>query len=433
MKKRLRVVLWLASSAALSIILFQSYWVWQGYLTSERNFQQTTKNAVMNSIIAYDLRRLSTVKSKSDAQGDALRQFGPARFKPQAGNFELMLPNSSNRKLGAVVRLIPETTFAPGDTAFIGSTLRTELAKNNIALPFKLYLTDRTPLPPAAAISVVTPNGNKGNIAVIFTGTGKFLFKQNILPGLLSLLLVLLSAGSLWYMAISIRKQMLLNNLKNDFISNITHELRTPVAILKSTNEALLHFGEINNVEKTARYLGINADILDKLDTNIDRLLGIADDETSSIKLRYEPVNIDELVKDIIARFTSDAHITYEPNKNATRLITDSFAIDTLLSNLIDNAIKYNQRYPEINITLTQKTNHWQLQVKDNGIGIRKEFIPLIFDKFYRVSTGELHEVKGYGLGLSYVKQLVTAMKGSVSVKSTPGNGTEFTLQFPLT
>jgi two-component system phosphate regulon sensor histidine kinase PhoR len=257
---------------------------------------------------------------------------------------------------------------------------------------------------------------------------------QNILPAVVSLILILLSGGSLIYMGLIISRQMQLDGLKNDFINNITHELRTPIAILRSSSESLLTFGDLKDTEKTIRHLNINLDILDKLDKNVDRILDISRYEHGIKSVNYELIHIDQLIESIISRFQIREELTirYVSELTIKLISTDAYIIDTVISNLVDNAIKYAELPPEITIvTSSLSGNGWQIQIIDNGIGISDNNIPYIFDKFYRVGSGNLHNVKGYGLGLSYVKQLVTSLNGSISVKSKLGTGTEFTIKFP--
>ena len=221
--------------------------------------------------------------------------------------------------------------------------------------------------------------------------------------------------------------------MKNDFFNNITHELRTPISILKTANDALYRYGQAADPEKTRRYLKINAEILEKLDHNVDRILEITQYEQGTRLAKEEPVNLDKLIGEVIARFSGSEAVSvqyaYELNKEI--VVTDKYVVDTVLSNLLDNSIKYADKAVMIEIAVTPLSKGWQIEVKDNGNGIPDMHLPYIFDKFYRVQDGDLHTVKGYGLGLSYVKQLVTAVKGEISVKSKEGAGAIFTIKFP--
>jgi two-component system phosphate regulon sensor histidine kinase PhoR len=144
-------------------------------------------------------------------------------------------------------------------------------------------------------------------------------------------------------------------------------------------------------------------------------------------------INIDSLINNIIGRFNIRDGVIIHYQSNLTRKLinADAYIIDTVISNLIDNAIKYSDQPANIQIITTTLYNVWQIQVIDNGIGISDNDIPYIFDKFYRVNSGNLHDVKGYGLGLSYVKLLINTLNGSISAKSKLGSGTEFMIELP--
>lgn len=260
-----------------------------------------------------------------------------------------------------------------------------------------------------------------------------WLFRHNLLPALVSFLLILLTGGSLWYISVIIRRQLKLDRLKNEFISNITHELRTPLTILRSSNEAIAMFNVASDPEKLARYTGINSAVLLKLETEVERIMDISLIETNLYREDIKQINLHQLLSEIIQRFNIDeiGKIKLINEYPSILIFTDPYKIDTILSNLLDNALKYSGSDVSVLIEIFFAKNTWELKVTDTGKGISNEDLPLIFDKFYRVNTGDLHDIKGYGLGLSHVKGLVKSLKGKIDVKSKVGHGTIFTLKFP--
>jgi len=311
---------------------------------------------------------------------------------------------------------------------------KSELKRNNIDLPFNLLLLkNQQSLPTDKIAAYLNYSKSSPIIEAIFVNINQILLVQNIVPAIISLILILLSAGSLCYMWIIIRRQMQLDHIKNDFISNITHELRTPISILKSTHEALFRYGGIAEPEKAERYLTINIEILDKLDHNVDRILDITRYESGDKPARPEWVAINKLISVVIERFSQAGNHPIEllNPSNLQEVFTDSYVIDSIISNLIDNAIKYGGENVMVSITINPSEKGWQLIIRDNGKGIDQQYLPFIFDKFYRVPSGNLHEVKGYGLGLSYVKQLANSLNGVLHVSSKINSGTIFTIQFP--
>jgi signal transduction histidine kinase len=331
-----------------------------------------------------------------------------------------------------VTRLIAQQENKPLKLNVLSKIFKNELAKNRIELPFKLViLKNQTHINDKIVASFYI--ADKKITVEALLNANKLLIFKNIMPAFVSLILILLSAGSLYYMWLIIKKQMQLDHIKNDFINNITHELRTPISILKTTNEALYQFGGASNPEKTTRYLQINDAIINKLDQNVDRILEITQYEKGIKSAELAPVNLENLITEILDRFilNENIQIKYKFNLNAKRVVIDKYMIETIISNLIDNSIKYTNKNPEINITVINYNDSWQIQISDNGKGISPEHLPFIFDKFYRVPAGDLHDVKGYGIGLSYVKQLVNTLKGSIEVKSKINEGTIFTIRFP--
>ncbi len=184
---------------------------------------------------------------------------------------------------------------------------------------------------------------------------------------------------------------------------------------------------------KTARYLKINQGIIEKLEQNADRVLEITQFESGVRLAKKDTVNIDALIRGIVERFTviDKVAITLINDAGLTDVQSDGYVIDTVITNLVDNAIKYAGGKVNIAIQIAASTDGWQLTVGDDGSGIAQRYLPFIFDKFYRVPSGDLHDVKGYGLGLSYVQQLVASLGGKIEVRSELKAGTTFIIKFP--
>ena len=226
---------------------------------------------------------------------------------------------------------------------------------------------------------------------------------------------------------------MMLDTMKSDFINNITHELRTPLTILKSSNEALANFGAADDQESLSKYLKINASVLDVLDADIERILEFSRSGDEKQIPVYENIMLLDAVKQVVRRFGMTDNLNIQIGIDTSfEIMTDPYMLGIILVNLVDNAIKYSPAKARIEITAEKFPKSWKLTVRDYGHGIPGPELPYIFDKFYRVSTGDVHEVKGYGIGLSYVRQLVNAMKGTIRVYSEVGSGTTFKLTFEV-
>jgi signal transduction histidine kinase len=254
---------------------------------------------------------------------------------------------------------------------------------------------------------------------------------------ILSVLLVVLTFACFMYVVRVILQQKKLADLKDDFINNMTHELKTPIATITVAIEGLQKFNALNDAEKTQRYLQTSRSELNRLNDLVTKVLNIATFENKDVEMLKVPVNVDEVINEVIATEKAKAiktvNISYL-NKGTINLIyADKLHFRNIISNLLDNAIKYSGDVVDILVTSYQDGNMLCIAVKDNGIGIAPANINQVFDKFYRVPTGNVHNVKGTGLGLSYVKYIAQAHGGSVQVKSEINAGTEFIVCLPLT
>lgn len=233
-----------------------------------------------------------------------------------------------------------------------------------------------------------------------------------------------------------ILKQKRLSDIKNDFINNMTHELKTPISTIGLSSEMLMK-GSVSNAEDVIRYAGVIYKENKRLQNQVERVLNIAKMDKEQVELKFEPFDIHELIEEARDTFefnqmTHGGHIYLELNATNSKINGDAVHIGNVIYNLIDNAVKYSNEQPEVHVRTLNDKKHLIFEVTDNGIGIKKEDQKMIFDKFFRVSTGNLHNVKGFGLGLYYVKLVVDAHNGTIEVKSTFGKGTTFRILLPL-
>ncbi|MBL7902352.1 MAG: HAMP domain-containing histidine kinase [Bacteroidia bacterium] len=252
---------------------------------------------------------------------------------------------------------------------------------------------------------------------------------------LLSLFFTFIIVAVFYYSISLLLKQKKLGEIKNDFINNMTHELKTPLATLSLATDALANPLVRNTPEKFDEYTRILKEESSKLNTHVEKVLQIALMDKGELQLNKKETDLIALVDDCVRSFSlviqnSGASITKQFNVKSLSFLCDPFHFSNALSNLIDNALKYSEGIPHVLIRIEQKANSLELSVSDEGIGIPPEKLSKVFDKFYRVQGGNLHDVKGFGLGLSYVKSIVEAHGGRISVKSEKGKGSEFTLQF---
>jgi len=235
----------------------------------------------------------------------------------------------------------------------------------------------------------------------------------------------------------SLEKQWRLTELKNDFISNVTHELKTPITTVGVALEALSNFNALQNPQRTEEYLNISKHELQRLSILVDKVLKMSLFEKKEPELKLETFNMQNLVQGVLRsmklqfeKFSANVSIDFEGSNFFIK--GDKIHLTNVVYNLIDNALKYSKGNPEIKLLLKQKNNQLQLIVQDEGIGIAQDLKNKIFEKFFRVPQGNQHDVKGYGLGLSYVAGVIKQHHGNIEVDSQINQGTAFTISIPV-
>ena len=249
--------------------------------------------------------------------------------------------------------------------------------------------------------------------------------------GIIITVFLLMVAFSLafWYLFRTVSRLRTIEEMKDDFVSNMTHELKTPIAIAYSANDALLNYDTTNDPDKKTKYLTIANKQLKRLGELVENILAMSMERRKTMKLKPEEIQLREFVEEIAAaqRMRGDKAITINVNiPENTTIEADRAHLANILNNLIDNAIKYSGDSVEITIT----GDSHDLSVRDNGIGIPSKSIPYLFNKFYRVPHGNRQDVRGYGIGLYYVKSILDKMGWDIEAKSTEGEGSVFTIKF---
>lgn len=231
--------------------------------------------------------------------------------------------------------------------------------------------------------------------------------------------------------------QKKISEMKNDFINNMTHEFKTPIATISLASDAILMPNILNNPDKVRHFILKIKEENKRMNGQVEKVLQMALIERDKLKLKITSVNINEIVEQAI----SNVQLRVEKREGSANCLLDATNaviegdlthISSMINNLLDNADKYSPEQPDIKIRTRNVANGVEIQVSDKGAGMSKEALKHIFERFYRVHTGNLHNVKGFGLGLAYVKAMITAHHGTISVQSELGKGTTFTLFFPF-
>ncbi len=234
-----------------------------------------------------------------------------------------------------------------------------------------------------------------------------------------------------------ILRQKKLAAIKNDFINNMTHEFKTPIATIAIANESINDPRVYQSPEKMKFYTGIIRDENNRMLRQVETVLQMAQLDKGELNFNMEEVKLDDLIESAIASMQltieqRGGHIGYNCNTSEIMVKADPNHLTNVIINLLDNAIKYSPVNPDISVDIYSQSHKIYVSISDKGIGMTREVQQRIFDTFFRASGGNIHDVKGFGLGLSYVKAIIEKHHGEVLVKSEPGKGSTFTLILPL-
>ena len=273
-------------------------------------------------------------------------------------------------------------------------------------------------------------------IYVYFPEMHKYIIQSYtmLIPSLvLSLILILCCAFTIFI----IFRQKRLSKIKNDFINNMTHEFKTPISTISLASQMLRDTSVTTTPESMNQMAKIINDESRRLSYQVEKVLQMAIFNEGRLKLKLKPVNLHQIIENLMPNFTMKIEDkkgnTYQHlDAKEDLVMVDEIHIGNLISNLMDNAIKYSKDAPEISISTRNKNKGIVMTITDNGIGISSEDQKMIFERFFRVHTGNVHNVKGFGLGLSYVKRIVDAHGGQVTVNSSLGKGTKFEVYLPF-
>jgi two-component system phosphate regulon sensor histidine kinase PhoR len=274
-------------------------------------------------------------------------------------------------------------------------------------------------------------------LIVHFPNQERDVFKSMLGSLILSLIVILILLFSFYFILASNLRQKKLSQIKNDFISNMTHEFKTPISTIALASEMLSDSSISQTPDKQTRFLKMIRDENKRLSVLVESILQTSILDKGEFKLKLSELDVHEIINTAISNtqlLIAQKQGSIKTHLKAEKHIfnADRVHLTNIIFNLIDNAIKYTREIPEINITTYNTPEGIMIEVKDNGIGISKENQRKIFDKFYRVPTGNVHNVKGFGLGLSYVLAVIVKHGGTISVDSELGKGSTFKLHLPF-
>lgn len=497
--QQMKKIQWLAilmGVAILGITGFQLYWLKQNYAREKNTLGIKTETAFRETVMRLQASKLKLGGMHWDEKtgGPAVKVFmsdddekNKVRVAPRQeiissvniirdklrDSMELILKDSTGKKDGKkmVISMTNSTVDVHGDSTMIkrhlprppgdadvifnllygvdslqdslriveiDSAFARRLQEEKINIPFSVIRKDSVTQGGDHARNKVIVGFARPVVYEMKLGNSfPYLLRQITQPILFSILLLGITLLSFVLLYKNLLKQQRLAELKNEFISNITHELKTPIATVGVAIEALKNFNAMDNPQRTREYLDISGNELQRLSLLVDKVLKLSMFEKKEIELKYEPVNLYDLVQEVTAslklqleKYRATVTVTQEGGAN---LQGDRLHLVSVIFNLLDNALKYGKENPEILVQIKGDENHVELRFTDNGIGIPAAYRDKIFEKFFRIPHGDTHNARGYGLGLSYAAQVIKKHHGTIRVESEEGQGTAFIITLPKT
>lgn len=472
--KRIRWVVSIAAFALLGTILLQGYWIhhaWQIHLNNQHHrLMEVAKHSAQQ--IASDhskrRRRRSTAVFISNVQSSQDTHFDPSISSSISSHsnqvHEVIVINGDTIKNSQLHNQHPTTktqsvtysrhSFSGNDSTLLefiqalplDSILSEEMASEqlNIAYQYEIVSTDSNPN--------VTANSHDFNRVTvpIFRGqerTHPLLLKieQNNGQRRLPPWFILMVIGSIicsstmiwafWFVVNGLLKQKKIHQIKTDFINNITHEFKTPISTIQLAAVSLKHEQVQSSNEQIDYYANVIHAEGKKLNGQVEKVLQTAQMESNQLQLQFALVDLNEIILNAIEQFhliiDQKGGTIHYSSTNPVRVMGNKEHLGTALNNLIDNAIKYARKKPEIHIRLKETQSSFLIEVADNGIGMSPAEQKRLFTLFYRAENGDVHSTKGFGLGLHYVQYIIQQHKGKVAVESTVGKGATFSIELP--
>lgn len=460
----------------LLLVLFQAYWLRKTYRDEFFSLRRELGLVLRETAIRRQFQQLST-----DSNWSATFRFDSVKVSGDKAQTTIVLADSAVRTKDVKLEVVnmsadtaairrPQRVFSfdsdrrgvrndntkelvivtplPGDAkewALLATNYKKALEENDLQIDFKLSKMSRE-----AILAYNNGDSTRMNFGMRRGGSGLnmvmvearfenpfwLLLPKMGWPLFFSFVMLGITISAFLFLYRSLKAQHKLAILKNDFISNITHELKTPIATVGVAIEALRNFNAIKDPERTKEYLDISANELQRLGLLVDKVLRLSMFEEDKMEMRKEQVDLKKVASEVLGSMKlqlekAGAQIVLDAPNDMYLVQADRMHMLSVVYNLLDNAIKYSTENPVIKLTLSNNHQSIKLSVSDNGMGIPEEFRHKVFDKFFRVPHGNTHDIKGYGLGLSYVSEVVKKHGGTIEVETVSPTGSAFVITLP--
>lgn len=418
-KKRIKYIVGISTFALIGVVSLQISWILQAISLREAQFDHRVSLALFKTMDRLSEDNKFCADMKSQMNTNAIMAFDFELDQEKEEKIERYL-----RKYLEYYQVDQEFKFdiVRYDKGFTQEELQV-LSNSFVNTPHKCSLE-----------KVVGKAGLE--VRVHFPGKKKVVLAEMWVMLASSVLFILLITGCVYYAMRKIVRQKLMAERTTDFINNMTHEFKTPLATISLASNMLRRDEWVSESNKLSRYAGIIKDENSKLEGQVERVLDLARLERGEFKLKKQIVDVHQMLKNAASTVELQINerkgeIDYDLSASPHFVFADNIHITNVIMNLLDNANKYSPNAPKISVSTRNQNDGLVIAVKDNGIGMSKDKQKHIFDKFYRVPTGNLHDVKGFGLGLAYVKLMVDAHNGSINLKSEQGKGSVFEVFLP--
>ena len=423
----IRRVIVLGAISILSLLSVQTYWVMRSWNLQEQDFDRKVRQSLLEA--ARDLARVGlfvlkdadlieqvnsnyyVVNINNQFDEASLEFYLQKAFENQSlrEDFQYGIFDCSSNQMvsGRMVKYNKTSAFGVGNGEQLTAPLPAHYNSD-----FIYYFGVRFPNKSVTLLSNMW-------IVVVFT------------------VLILITVAFFIYSMSVILKQKQLSELQRDFINNMTHEFKTPISTINISTDVFLQNDTIKNDPRLSRYSGIIKEQVMRLNTQVEKVLQLAKIERDKIELNLEEVDLNDLIRNISPSLElkineREGTLRFDLAAENILVRADRLHLTNILHNLVDNGVKYSKGAPDITIRLTRNREEAVLSVQDQGIGIAKEHQKHIFSKFYRVPTGNVHNVKGFGLGLFYVKTICREHRWNIALQSEPGKGTMVEIRMPI-
>jgi two-component system, OmpR family, phosphate regulon sensor histidine kinase PhoR len=438
MKKTFPIITILITISLLGLIFFQVLWINSVKIAQEQKLKDNVSTAAGSAgIRLMEEKTVSIFQKKNDLL------ISPDRF-PLDFRRHSVMHRFSKEEIKNIIReellrtgmkevpfefTVTDNNIASGDQITTENFFKFYAdSANNLSHTVVLQPSSGSELEnfaPQEYLVIIVPHQN----AIIFRQLTWFII------GAIIFTLIIITAFFLTLRTLFVQKK--LGEIKSDFINNMTHEFKTPLATISLAVDALKNEKVVGNKEKTDYFTGVIKEENKRMNKQVETILQAALLDKQEVQLDLKKLSAHELINNALNNIAlplneREGELIVKLDAQKDIVMADDVHFTNFVNNLLDNALKYSKEKPIIKLTTTDAGNVLLIKIEDNGIGMNKETLSHIFEKFYRAHTGNVHDVKGFGLGLSYVKTMVDAHKGHIKAESILGKGSTFTISIPL-